>query len=1335
MECLGMTHHGDNQHTMSETPLLALDNMATTLRRRRMIIQCCMACALVLGLLAFIASIDMFAHMNKWIRMVLLFSALASFGTLVVVGVMRARRRSGDVVALALHLEQERQTLRGWLAAAIELRHERGHAAARCVQEASQRLVQTGPIRVTYHAPMLAAGTLLLIIITIAALFIAAPTTATTAARRVLLPLGSTHWPARTSVESTLPQDLIHGRGLPLRLEARNTTPQGAMEPVEAMLQATLDDGSVVDMRVLLTHHSGDLHGAIINIPYNAAQATVWFQTADARTPNQHIPILPLPAIKAAQVTVTPPWTHAFVIDPTTNQVFQSLPKLQRPVLHGSTVELTIEFDPLVQAPIRSGEQVESWVQTYLGWTMPYLPDIDGTASRWSVRWVVDADCRLQLHMEDNHGLQALNHPEFTLSSSSDTIPHMELLQPETDLSLPPTAIIDMHGSVVDDYPLHRLSLRVDPRIGAFNPSIESMAEPGNKASIKATVSMQSLGVSPGDILELRVEAEDLGDATTGHRVVQSRARTIQVVSIDHFLDNAHQELTSIGDRVRDMEQRQRVLSDQSRRGDWTHTSETTQTRLARDIRSTSIEASSVLDLLDMGQVDALDLRLLADEAVLVLGETANLAMTTGASENSRHDSQTAVQESLSTLADRLSGDRDQWTARRMVRDLLERQRGLQSTMADLDGLLSTARRRALDAAHKAQQALADDARETADTLQGTPLDAIGQALVDERVEADMQTAADEAMNDRIGLSRSAQARAAGALERINTQLNQATHLQRTETAVLQRRLSDLRSLVTRLLEHQRSALDDFNINVGDGMAQRLQRIHRGVLGAVQRAARARSETRGIESTLREAAALESSAILALLQTPMDAVTAHTDAHSVESHLVHVLDLISDASGDLARRDQRRMTTELIEKLQAIATQQLRVRELTQSHVDNVQFDRRIRFELRQLGVRQSTLVDDIRSLSDGDATIESSVMARAALDAAAGQASRAAAPLLDGTFSGRVINDQRQVEVQLQRLADAIASNTSESENASSPFSRAAGGDGGASGAGEGQQPQLPPVAELRILRGLQSDLLERTQAAIQIADESALKTLAQEQRALARLGSTLMAEVAAQHQPTVTKGDPQRSSDVQTPTIPMRIQVRQPEPAQQIQSSPVPKKPVDLPSLDTLLGLEETTPTQPMPPVPDDALAAVSARLMQAADALQDDADRLAGRLQVDVLARIDALLQQAEQQRQSGSAGESGGAAEDGQSQSEAPGAASGQPTGSSDANQPSGDGRSGVQEAVEPQLGGAMEYHGAAWGTLPPRLRAMLEQGRRDDTSMLYAEICAEYFRILLESPTP
>ena len=1327
-----MTNSGDNPNSMDQTPLYELDHALGTLRRYRFVTIYSWSCATLMSCVVLLAIIDNVIHLDQWLRFLALLSIVLSLCTTLVAHAIHTRKRQDDLVALALHLEHKRHTLRGWLASATELRSRLDDNATQCVQEASQRLLKSGPITVSTRGPIIAGGTVTLLLTTLVVVLYVYPTTTSIALNRIILPFGKAIWPARTSVESNMPLDLVHGQGLPLRVQARNTTPNNATEPIDVVLQTTLIDGSMIQNREQLTHQNHDVHGGVLNLPLDATMTTLWFETEDANTPQQHIPIHPLPSIKSTQLTVKPPWTHASVLESKTTTTEHSFPKAHKPILSGSSIELLIEFDSHIRDPQTFDGTEMEWAKHNLGWTLPYLPGVKSTPTTWKLQWVLDTHCTLKLYMEDVHGLQALDRPQLQLSNIIDTTPQLVLVDPSVDLALPPTAILNLKGRVVDDYPLHTLSLRVDTMVGGANAFTESIEQPGNKSNIEATVALQSLSAKPGDIFEIRVEAEDLGDTTTGRRVVQGRARTVQVVSIERFLDNAHSALTTLGDVVRTMERRQTTLLHKSQAGAWTNTSNSTQRRLARDIRTASQNASDVLDTLTMGRVDAPDLRLLADEAVLSLQEAADLAMTITSSEASRHQNQIEVATALQTLANRLSGDREQWAARRMVRDLLERQRALQSALAELyNDNVSQGNQRAttLEGIQVAQNALANDTHKITTTLQGTPQDAIAQALLKENVEASMRTAEIEAHNNRIGLARAAQAKASSALERINNEITQSTSEQRTQVATLRRRLSDLQSLVARLLDHQGIALTEFDKTIfSDGTTEQLQRIHRGILSAVQRAARAGDTIYGIESTLREASTLQSSAILFLVQDPIDIPSAHADALFVESHLVHVLDLIEDASGDLMQLETQQFTTQLAHNIKAISEQQRSIRTETELQSGNTDSTRRKRFELRQLGVQQKSVVDAIGALSLVEETLQSSMMACTALRLAAEQAHEAATPLLEGALPSTVIVDQQQVEMKLNRLAAAITTSGTGPNTNESPFSHAQGNATYETGSPSDSTsaPSLPSVAELHILRGLQEDLLIRTQAAIHQADVSTFELIAQEQRELAQLGGALMEEVSRKRRPMAKQGAHSDAGIEQAPIIPMQLQST---PKIDIESD----IPTALPSLDALLGLEDTGPMQTMPNVPVDALAAVSTRLMQAADALQEDSGLLAQRLQQDALVRIDALLNQANQQSQDNQSQSMSGVPMERAGEAANTGATQGQPTDGNTNIDAAGETGNRNTNAVDPQLGGAMEHRGAAWGTLPPRLRGMLEQGRRDDTSLLYADICAEYFRSLLEAP--
>lgn len=225
--------------------------------------------------------------------------------------------------------------------------------------------------------------------------------------------------------------------------------------------------------------------------------------------------------------------------------------------------------------------------------------------------------------------------------------------------------------------------------------------------------------------------------------------------------------------------------------------------------------------------------------------------------------------------------------------------------------------------------------------------------------------------------------------------------------------------------------------------------------------------------------------------------------------------------------------------------------------------------------------------------------------------------------------------------------------------------------------------------------------------------------------------------------------------PTAQLTAQPSQPSPPAPAQTTPSPE-----PTLDQLLGLEEaptrpstpdanpSDPTTPNPKATDPTKAELNRELAgeQAGDdftqaiALMDETTaRLASakdpgaatqRLQKDILAKLDKLIDQANKKGGKGKP-KPGGKPEqpkpsDEQKQSSqaaqpAPtpgGAAAGGnvPRQSGDLNAP-------------PQTAGA-----AAWGNLPPHVRDALMQGSADSFSSLYKQLTEEYYKKLAEDPT-
>ena len=54
-----------------------------------------------------------------------------------------------------------------------------------------------------------------------------------------------------------------------------------------------------------------------------------------------------------------------------------------------------------------------------------------------------------------------------------------------------------------------------------------------------------------------------------------------------------------------------------------------------------------------------------------------------------------------------------------------------------------------------------------------------------------------------------------------------------------------------------------------------------------------------------------------------------------------------------------------------------------------------------------------------------------------------------------------------------------------------------------------------------------------------------------------------------------------------------------------------------------------------------------------------------------------------------------------------------------------------DAMDPRLGGAMDESGQEWGSLPARIRDLLQQGRQDKYSDVYEKLTGEYYRRIAE----
>jgi hypothetical protein len=202
---------------------------------------------------------------------------------------------------------------------------------------------------------------------------------------------------------------------------------------------------------------------------------------------------------------------------------------------------------------------------------------------------------------------------------------------------------------------------------------------------------------------------------------------------------------------------------------------------------------------------------------------------------------------------------------------------------------------------------------------------------------------------------------------------------------------------------------------------------------------------------------------------------------------------------------------------------------------------------------------------------------------------------------------------------------------------------------------------------------------------------------------------------------------------------------------------------SLDDLLDVDDEQPSAEAPakPAQDEAAAAETKRQLDkqlseaevanafvqamekmdvAADLLDVKFDTGLGtqRVQEDIIAKLAQLLDQAKKSKSSSSSSSSAQRQQQ-QQQQQNPGQRQQpqQPGDQNQRNQNPADNRSEIDPPAPEQANpnAALEETRSEWGSLPPRVREMLLQGRKEKFSTLYERLTYEYYKRLAEEGSP
>jgi hypothetical protein len=374
-------------------------------------------------------------------------------------------------------------------------------------------------------------------------------------------------------------------------------------------------------------------------------------------------------------------------------------------------------------------------------------------------------------------------------------------------------------------------------------------------------------------------------------------------------------------------------------------------------------------------------------------------------------------------------------------------------------------------------------------------------------LDRDMQEAADRAEQNQL---RNAMSRQQAAAETLQKMLEQIEESKRAQTEQLLRRLASLIESIERLVAVQENELAALAAAVANedltGRDRAMIRLNQNTQAVAVEARAAGQQARRIARTLDRAGDAQGAAVAALrAQPPAPEDSRVAEERSLEL-LKEALELAKQLEEQTQEEQTKRRREELIEAYRGFAEQQVGIRERTLELAGEGELDRRQLVEARRLGADEDRLRNGLRDLQVATAELMDAPMFSLVHRKIDGWAQRAADGLREGEVGVDVTDPQGWTAQAIGRLIEAL-------EEAQVPPDEFAGQDAGGGGSGgSGQDRLIPPVAELKLLQGMQQEVYDQTRDLDTREDldegrvRQRLRDVGQDQRELLDLGQEML-------------------------------------------------------------------------------------------------------------------------------------------------------------------------------------------------------------------------------------
>lgn len=484
-------------------------------------------------------------------------------------------------------------------------------------------------------------------------------------------------------------------------------------------------------------------------------------------------------------------------------------------------------------------------------------------------------------------------------------------------------------------------------------------------------------------------------------------------------------------------------------------------------------------------------------------GGEAESRPETGAEREAR-EAQEDVREELADLAELLDRGEDAWVVSRKIQEMAEDLAALQERTSDLAdetvgrerSELTDEERRELDDIAREQAELADDADELieeleargesmdrADPAQAAGLREAAREAREQGLEDQMREAEERARENQLQQAGEAQQQAAEALDRMQETIEES---RKAQVAELQRRIASLVDGLRGLIESSENEIIALarveGVDDAPGLAERsraLITLNGNTLAVAAEAAAAGPDGDRIARLVQRAGTSQGAAIGDLRARPARLDDARDNQERALSSLREALELAEDAAEELAeeqaeerRKDLLAAYSEVLEIQVGILTETERIRidEGERLGRRSLMTSRRLATDEEALGRRIDSIREEFGEITDSLVFSMTHRNIDAWIDAAT-----------EGLRNGRPDAATIELEILVVEALGGLAAALDQEAPDEDPFADAENGGGGGEGQGGDQggsppDPLIPPIAELKMLRATQQQILDAT-------------------------------------------------------------------------------------------------------------------------------------------------------------------------------------------------------------------------------------------------------------------